>query len=657
MVIRLLLMLAFASMAMKSFAQCTNATLYGTANAPTNNTPVTINACNFQNEYSTIFGILAGEVYTIGNSCGGYITVRRITPGGNLVANGNAPLTFTAPAAGTYYIHYNTNAACGTATNCCTTTITCTSCTGGGGGGCSNAWAYGSAIAPTNGITLTISPCTFQSEYNTISGVVAGQTYVVGNSCGGYITVRQGSPNGTVVASGNAPLTFTATVAGLYYFHYNTNAACGTANNCCETSITCTSCATSCPVIPPPGVDINSLAYQQVIADDAFCCNVMWDFTCQQAYDLATGGGGTGPVTAGDCVNAVNICTNFNFQINPNGFGSVYEIPALGTIGNPNLVMGDGVQSTWGTDHWGCLMSGELNSTWMVINIWGSGTLEFTFGGLGTQAGFYDWIMYPYDEATCGQIPSGNLPPIRCNWNDAAFGGTGLAATTPAGGSPGNFEPPLAVVAGQQYVICFSNWSSATTSVPLVFGGSAIVSCEDVTLPIELLGLSASNAQTGIDVLWSTASEENSAHFVVERSHDMMHWQDIGTQPAAGHSLHTLEYAFRDAQPMPGINFYRLRMVDIDGSSRHSDIASAPWNERPLVSHPNPSNGIFTVHASDEAVIRVYDALGAMVPARLQRTGDLRWHVTLPSAAEGVYVVQVEEHGTARQERMVITHR
>ena len=97
--------------------------------------------------------------------------------------------------------------------------------------------------------------------------------------------------------------------------------------------------------------------------------------------------------------------------------------------------------------------------------------------------------------------------------------------------------------------------------------------------------------------------------------------------------------------------------MDIDGSSAHSEIASAPWHDRPLVSHPNPSNGIFTVYASDESVIRVYDALGALVPVHPQRAGDLRWHVTLPSAAEGVYVVHVEEHGSSRQERMVVTYR
>jgi hypothetical protein len=61
-------------------------------------------------------------------------------------------------------------------------------------------------------------------------------------SLGGFITVRSGTFNGPVVASGNSPLTWTATIAGNHFIHYNTNSACGTATTCGTTTITCTSC-------------------------------------------------------------------------------------------------------------------------------------------------------------------------------------------------------------------------------------------------------------------------------------------------------------------------------------------------------------------------------------------------------------------------------
>jgi hypothetical protein len=117
--------------------------------------------------------------------------------------------------------------------------------------GCINTSAFGSATAPTTPTPLTISTCTYQSEYNTISGVVAGSTYQSSYNLGGYITVRHSTPGGTIVAQGSSPLNWTATISGTYYIHYNTTSTCGTASNCGTTTITCTSC------LPPPPISVS----------------------------------------------------------------------------------------------------------------------------------------------------------------------------------------------------------------------------------------------------------------------------------------------------------------------------------------------------------------------------------------------------------------
>ena len=122
------------------------------------------------------------------------------------------------------------------------------SCSGGGGGGCVNIYSYGSLTAPSIHGAQTISTCTFQSEYNTIFSVVSGRQYRSTYNLGGYITVRHTSYNGTVVAAGFSPLTWTAPVSGTYYIHYNTNSSCGTASSCGTTTIECLSC--SAPAAP-----------------------------------------------------------------------------------------------------------------------------------------------------------------------------------------------------------------------------------------------------------------------------------------------------------------------------------------------------------------------------------------------------------------------
>jgi hypothetical protein len=185
--------------------------------------------------------------------------------------------------------------------------------------------------------------------------------------------------------------------------------------------------------------------------------------------------------TTGDCAGAIKICTNPNFTISPSGSGSVVEFSATAasSISNP-LNSPAGIVPPGGS---GCLFAGELNSVWMMIYVQSSGSMEFSMGagsGPGAQAGCYDWIMWPYSgSGTCGQIQSNSLTPVRCCWNSMCSGGTGIAypSNIPAGGSTQDYAVPVNVSCGDQFIMCFSNYSSATTFVPLNFFGTASVSC------------------------------------------------------------------------------------------------------------------------------------------------------------------------------------
>jgi len=99
-------------------------------------------------------------------------------------------------------------------------------------GQCTNTTAYGSLAAPAVGISSIVATTNLY-EYNTITGVVAGATYVSTHPYTAYrpyITVRSGTYNGTVVAHGYSPLMWTAVASTNHYVHYNTNSSCGTAS-------------------------------------------------------------------------------------------------------------------------------------------------------------------------------------------------------------------------------------------------------------------------------------------------------------------------------------------------------------------------------------------------------------------------------------------
>lgn len=212
-------------------------------------------------------------------------------------------------------------------------------------------------------------------------------------------------------------------------------------------------------------------------------------------------------VTAKDCTAAVNVCTNNSFSVSPAGAG-FSDFTTSSNISNPtsNPV---GVVPTGGL---GCLKAGELNPTWMIINIQTPGTLEFSMGagtGPGAQSGCYDWIMWPYNASTCSGINSNTLPPVRCCWNSMCSGGTGLAsaANLPAGGSPKDYGAPINVNCGDKFIMCFSNYSSVNTLVPLNFFGTAIVSCSPLSSTLSIN--SASICPGGVATLSVASSPGN----------------------------------------------------------------------------------------------------------------------------------------------------
>jgi len=110
-----------------------------------------------------------------------------------------------------------------------------------------SSYPFGGATAPTAmTITTQISTCSFQAEYSQLNNVDAATIYQCAIAQGGYITITQGSPTGSVIASGNSPLQWNSTVAGTYYAHWTVDAACTQAFNCVTTSITYISPASAC---------------------------------------------------------------------------------------------------------------------------------------------------------------------------------------------------------------------------------------------------------------------------------------------------------------------------------------------------------------------------------------------------------------------------
>ena len=116
-------------------------------------------------------------------------------------------------------------------------------------------------------------------------------------------------------------------------------------------------------------------------------------------------------------------------------------------------------------------------------------------------------------------------------------------------------------------------------------------------LPVELMSFSSVCSDNDVAIKWSTASENNSMHFVVETSTDALNWEVLSVVPAAQFSTSILNYAITHEGAARNKNYYRLKQVDLDGAVEFFNVIYANCGNvagEPVV-FPNPSYGNFTI--------------------------------------------------------------
>jgi hypothetical protein len=174
----------------------------------------------------------------------------------------------------------------------------------------------------------------------------------------------------------------------------------------------------------------------------------------------------------------------------------------------------------------------------------------------------------------------------------------------------------------------------------------------NVPLPIELIQFEATCDRGKMLLQWSTASEQNSSHFVVQRSSNASVWSDIGRSQASGHSHQTVQYEFSDDTQLPrGPLYYRLLQVDLDGVTAELPTATASvCGNDGLRIFPNPTSQVLyvdlgSVHASAKH-IHVRDLSGRVMFTQAVADDPGPVPILMQRLSAGSYVLEVlDERG------------
>lgn len=162
---------------------------------------------------------------------------------------------------------------------------------------------------------------------------------------------------------------------------------------------------------------------------------------------------------------------------------------------------------------------------------------------------------------------------------------------------------------------------------------------------------------------WKTAQEINSAYFQIERSNDALIFKSIGSVQAAGNSSVAVEYSFTDLQPANGLNYYRLKQVDLDGRFIYTPTRVIRFNEPDagLVKYfPNPTRGLVYIElsnamASESKIINISTAAGVVVnQVKLGAVSNNIISINLDKYARGIYFIQIKTPTANSTQRIIL---
>lgn len=259
------------------------------------------------------------------------------------------------------------------------------------------------------------------------------------------------------------------------------------------------------------------------------------------------------------------------------------------------------------------------------------------------------------------------LPAAIVAWldmnNDGEFDASegikkGLLASETSGSVPFEWKG-FTIASGSKTFARFRITTEAITKADI--GGAFLngevedykIALVSTPLPVTLISLTASKSTEGIGLTWKTAQEKDFSHFEVEKSTDARQFRKIGTVIGANTGL----YYFNDNAPAEGNNYYRLKMVDLDGSSAISRVLQVNYEANPTYLHiENPTKGgqFQVITNASSPNFELYNSLGGKVEVKHSGApADQTYTMKVKGQPSGLYILRMLYNGKVISKKII----
>jgi|GEM_PF-3047757 len=280
------------------------------------------------------------------------------------------------------------------------------------------------------------------------------------------------------------------------------------------------------------------------------------------------------------------------------------------------------------------IIAGETTSADFPMD---STSVQFTHGG------GYDFILAILNDSLTKLKYSSYLggPYNDYNrWAEPALLGDSIMYVT---GTAHSFDFPTTANAYQPVKI-----DSHLNDAPVLMKwniANFIVPDSAIALPTDLILFSANATSEKVMLNWQTAAEIDLDKFEIQHSSNGIDWLTIGSVNGKGNSIIGYSYQFLDENPLITINYYRLKIIDLNEQFDYSEMRSVSFNEkdRVAITFNNDVLQLAFNYDTENMQLQIFDYAGKRVLNRSIgsiSSGELM-NYRLNGLVAGVYYVSI----------------
>lgn len=176
-----------------------------------------------------------------------------------------------------------------------------------------------------------------------------------------------------------------------------------------------------------------------------------------------------------------------------------------------------------------------------------------------------------------------------------------------------------------------------------------------LTLPLRLISFEANLSLNTVRLNWTTDDEVGVSKFEIEKSKDGIIFETFSATVAKNTKTRNF-YSISDANLTGGNTYYRLKMIDTDGSFVYSDVRAVNNKVISFLIFPNPVKDILKLQFPSVKVsgmLTVLNTMGQIVTTKKLDDNTTFLEIDIRNLNSGTYVIKIDIDGSTHAKQFI----